>query len=110
MLKMVVLVGCVALLTRPAEAHADEFDVKTEQAGRAGSSMRINFSVKNNSSRSAKNVFLDCTAFDANDSPMDTQLGLVQNVKAGEKAFGKVSLTYMEGMKGALCRFSHASF
>jgi hypothetical protein len=107
---MVVLVGCAALLAQPVAAQTDEFEVRTEQSGRAGSSLRINFSVKNNSGRSAKNVFLDCTAFDAKDSPMDTQLGLVQNVKAGEKAFGKVSLTYMEGMKGALCRFSHASY
>lgn len=110
MLRMVVLVAGAALMAQATAAQANEFEVKTEQSGRVGSSLRINFSVKNNGDRNAKNVFLDCTAFDASDSPMDTQLGLVQNVKAGEKAFGKVSLTYIEGMKGALCRFSHASY
>lgn len=93
-----------------AVAQPDEFEVNTERSGRDGSGLRINFSVKNLGNKVAKNVFLDCTAFDAKDGPLDTQLGIVQNVKPGEKAFGRVVLDYEPGMKGALCRFSHASY
>jgi hypothetical protein len=54
-------------------------------------------------------VFVQCTFFDADKRPFNTETAILNNVQPGEKAFGKASITGGDTVKTAECRFSQAT-
>ncbi|WP_155773697.1 hypothetical protein [Methylorubrum extorquens] len=105
-----ILAPLILLLGPIQPAAAATFDVTTERAGRDGAFMRINFGVKSNADRLAHSIFVDCTAFDSSQAPVNTGTGVIKNIQPGEKAFGTVNMRFETDMKSASCRFSHASY
>lgn len=80
--------------------------VQTETLVRVRNEVRANFSVTNEIGRALRMVFVECTFFDADKKPFNTQTAIVNNIQPGEKAYGKASIIDPTTVKKAQCRFS----
>jgi hypothetical protein len=80
--------------------------VETETLVRVGNEVRANFSVTNGTGRAIRSVFVECTFFDGDKKPFNTQTAVVSNLQTGEKAFGKATIIDLKTVKTAECRYS----
>jgi hypothetical protein len=102
-------VWLAGLMLAAGPALADDVVVTTASLVRSGVVLRANFSAENKGSRALQSVFVDCTFFGPNEEPFTTEVGLIQNLNPGEKAFGAASVVNAPPViKTAQCRFSHA--
>ncbi|MFC4172634.1 hypothetical protein ACFOYU_11275 [Microvirga sp. GCM10011540] len=91
-----------------ATAQSRVVTIETENVLRSRAHIEAHFSVKNDSGTALGMVVAHCTFFDKDDTPLATETGIIQNLQAGEKAFGKATARYSPGMTTAQCRINSA--